>query len=87
MTDKARHGAAHFHSLDLALYCFKRVQRVWGISLGILSAVTGAGGLFLLAVFIQGAGFSVWAGVLTPLVIGILDVILWKNRKHEARVV
>ena len=66
--------------VSLGLYGFKRVQRYWGVLLGALSTAAGAGGLLLLAVLTDGAELIAWAAVLTPLVIGLLDLILWKRR-------
>ena len=73
-------GGALAGVVALVLYGRKRGQRVWGVILGTLSIAAGAGGLLFLFVLTDGAGFWVWAGVLSPLAIGILDVILWKRR-------
>ena len=68
--------------LALALYGCKRVKQVWGIMLGALSIAVGMCGLLFLVGIVDGEWW-VWADVLTPLVVGILDVIIWKSRKYE----
>jgi len=76
-------GGALAGLLALVLYRCKRVQQVWGLLLGTLSMVAGAGGSFVLILFTDGRQFWVWVSVLTALAVGILDVILWKSRKDE----
>lgn len=68
--------------LSLLLHFFRRAPRVVGVTLGLLSTVTGLGGVMFFIMFTAGAESIAWLGVLTPLVIGVLDIILWKFRRQ-----
>jgi hypothetical protein len=66
--------------IALGFYCFKRAQRSWGMLLGTFSVATGAFGLLVLCCTVDVEPL-VLVAVLTPLIIGILDLILWKRRR------
>ena len=68
--------------LSLILYFFRRVPRVVGITLGLLSTATGVGGVIFFIIFTAGVESIAWVGVLIPLVIGVVDLILWKYRRQ-----
>ena len=70
--------------LSLVLYGFRRVQRWVGIILALLSTAAGIGGSMLFVTKPHPGDIELlqWAGVVTPLLIGVLSFLLWKNRKQ-----
>jgi hypothetical protein len=68
--------------LSLTLYGVKSVQRHWGIISGFLSTVAGVGGTAFFVIFTERIGLLGWAGVLIPRIVGVVDLVLWKNRKN-----
>jgi hypothetical protein len=66
--------------LSLTLLACKRVQRQWGIVLGLLSTTAGIGGVMFFIIFTKGVGIVGWIGVLAPLIVGVIAIFLWKKR-------